>query len=266
MKKIISALILTALLLSSVLAIIPVAAEGEDTEKRENMAAGSPADQNAGIAPAFYYDYRLYKANVDVFPVAGAHAKKPYVLSSVNAASGSSTITDGTLESYPGTYKGFWESENNRVIDDKGVEYYFDAWVGICLKDTTTIDAFSYYTVAESTKGSKTLVEEVTIFGAKENPETHTFDPNSWFKMADTFKNIQENCTEDKRFAVVTGDLYMPFDVDYVFLGFMMEGESGGEYINVELELYEYVGGVDENIDFSALNEALAVAETELIK
>ena len=106
MKKIISVLILTALLLSSVLAIIPVAAEGEATEAKVNMAAGTPADQNAGIAPAFYYDYRLYKANVDVFPVNGSHAKKPYVLSSVNAASGSSTITDGTLESYPGAYKG----------------------------------------------------------------------------------------------------------------------------------------------------------------
>ena len=266
MKKIISALILAALLLSSILAIIPIAAAEETTEQRVNMAAGSTADQNAGIAPSFYYDYHLYKHGVDIFPVKGAHAKKPYVLSAVNAAQGSSTINDGSLETYKDAYKGFQDSPNNRVVDNKGTEYIFDAWVGICLKETTTIDAFSYYTLSKNTQGSKTLVEEVTIFGAKLNPETHTYDPNSWFRMADTFTGVQDHLTEDERFAVVTGNLYMPFDVDYVFLGFMMEGDSGGEYVNVELELYEYAGGVDENLDLTALNEAITFAETELAK
>ena len=265
MKKIISALIITALLLSSILAIIPVAAE-EASEQRVNMAAGSTADQNAGIAPSFYYDYHLYKHGVDIFPVKGAHAKKPYVLSAVNAAQGSSTINDGSLETYKDAYKGFQDSPNNRVVDNKGTEYIFDAWVGICLKETTTIDAFKYYTLSKNTQGSKTLVEEVTIFGAKLNPETHTYDPNSWFRMADTFKGVQENLTEDERFAVVSGNLYMPFDVDYVFLGFMMEGDSGGEYVNVELELYEYVGGDQADLDLTAINEAIAFAEAELAK
>ncbi|MBR2346230.1 MAG: FIVAR domain-containing protein [Clostridia bacterium] len=265
MKKIISALIITALLLSSILAIIPVAAE-EASEQRVNMAAGSSADQNAGIAPSFYYDYHLYKHGVDIFPVKGAHAKKPYVLSAVNAAQGSATINDGSLETYKDAYKGFQDSPNNRVVDNKGTEYIFDAWVGICLKETTTIDAFKYYTLSKNTQGSKTLVEEVTIFGAKLNPETHTYDPNSWFRMADTFKGVQENLTEDERFAVVSGNLYMPFDVDYVFLGFMMEGDSGGEYVNVELELYEYVGGDQADLDLTAINEAIAFAEAELAK
>ena len=106
MKKIISALILAALLLSSILAIIPVAAAGETTEQRVNMAAGSTADQNAGIAPSFYYDYHLYKHGVDIFPVKGAHATRPYVLSAINAAQGSSTINDGSLETYKDAYKG----------------------------------------------------------------------------------------------------------------------------------------------------------------
>jgi hypothetical protein len=84
--------------------------------------------------------------------------------------------------------------------------------------------------------------------------------------MADTFKNVQETYTEDGKLAVVSSDLYMPFEVDYVFLAYMIEGEGGGEYVNVELELYEYAGGADENIDFAALNEVIGIAETELAK
>ena len=57
MKKIISTLILTALLLSSILAIIPVAAEEEAPEK-VNVLMTSRDDQMNGIGPAFYYNER----------------------------------------------------------------------------------------------------------------------------------------------------------------------------------------------------------------
>ena len=277
MKKIISILVLTAMLISSLLAIIPAAAE-EATEERKSILVNSQPDQYNGLGPAFFYDFRLYQANVNYYPIdkapredggTGYQGKRPYMLRSMNAAGGSSSIIDGSLDSYGATnaYNGFQiDSENNNVVDNKGNQYVFDAWVGICLRETTTIDSFKYYTLNKDTQGSRLLVEELTIFGAKENPETHTYDPNSWFRMADTFTGVQENLTEDERFAVVSGNFYMPFDVDYVFLGFMMEGDSGGEYVNVELELYEYVGGVDANLDLAALNEAIAFAEAELAK
>jgi hypothetical protein len=49
-------------------------------------------------------------------------------------------------------------------------------------------------------------------------------------------------------------------------MAFQCEGESGGDYIVVELEVYEYAGGVDANLDLAALNEAIAFAEAELAK
>ena len=277
MKKIISILVLTAMLLSSLLAIIPAAAE-EATEERQSILVNSQPDQYNGLGPAFYYDFRLYQANVNYYPIneapredggTGYQGKRPYMLRSMNAAGGSSSIIDGSLETYStaNAYNGFQlESDNNYVVDNKGNEYTFDAWVGVCLRETATIDAFKYYTLTKETQGSRLLVEELTIFGAKENPETHTYDPNSWFKMADTITDVQANTTEDGKLAVVSADLYMPFEVDYIFLAYMIEGDGAGEYVNVELEVYEYEGGVDTNLDLAALNEAIAFAEAELAK
>ena len=54
MKKIISVLILVALLLSSILAIVPVAAEEAEPAARKNVLATPRDDQMAGIGPAFY--------------------------------------------------------------------------------------------------------------------------------------------------------------------------------------------------------------------
>ena len=278
MKKIISALILTALLLSSLLAIIPVAAEEEAPAERESILVNSQPDQYNGLGPAFFYDFRLYQANVNYFPIneapredggTGYQGKRPYMIRSRNAAGGSSSIIDGSLETYStaNAYNGFeLEDELSVVVDNKGNSYDFDAWVGICLRETATIDAFKYYTLTKETQGSRLLVEELTIFGAKENPETHTYDVGSWFKMADTITDVQANTTEDGKLAVVSSDLYMPFEVDYIFLAYMIEGEGGGEYVNVELEVYEYVPAPDVQLDLTALNEAITFAEAELAK
>ena len=277
MKKIISILVLTAMLLSSLLALIPAAAE-EATEERKSILVNSQPDQYNGLGPAFFYDFRLYQANVNYFPIneapredggTGYQGKRPYMIRSRNAAGGSSSIIDGSLETYStaNAYNGFeLDDELSVVVDNKGNSYDFDAWVGICLRETATIDAFKYYTLTKETQGSRLLVEELTIFGAKENPETHTYDVGSWFKMADTITDVQANTTEDGKLAVVSADLYMPFEVDYIFLAYMIEGEGGGEYVNVELEVYEYEGGVDANLDLAALNEAIAFAEAELAK
>ena len=277
MKKIISILVLTAMLLSSLLAIIPAAAE-EATEERKSILVNSQPDQYNGLGPAFFYDFRLYQANVNYYPIneapredggTGYQGKRPYMIRSRNAAGGSSSIIDGSLETYStaNAYNGFeLDDELSVVVDNKGNSYDFDAWVGICLRETATIDAFKYYTLTKETQGSRLLVEELTIFGAKENPETHTYDVGSWFKMADTITDVQANTTEDGKLAVVSADLYMPFEVDYIFLAYMIEGEGGGEYVNVELEVYEYEGGVDANLDLAALNEAIAFAEAELAK
>jgi hypothetical protein len=272
MKKIISVLILTALLLSSILAIIPVAAEEEATEK-VNVLATSKDDQMNGVGPAFYYNYPLFNHDIGKYPInkvpqedgstKGYQGNTTYMLRAFNAANGGAASIDGSFETYADTYHTF-NPEGKDVIDSKGDTYHFDSYLGVSLKETKTVDSFTFYTVNESTAGSKTLIEELTLFGARVNPETHSFD--TWFKMTDAITDVQTKSSEDGRFAVVTGNFYMPFDVDYIFMAFQCKGESGGDYIVVELEVYEYAGGVDENLDLAALNEAIAFAEAELAK
>ena len=272
MKKIISALIITALLLSSILAIIPVAAEEEATEK-VNVLLTSKDDQMNGVGPAFYYNYPLFNHDIGKYPInkvpqedgstKGYQGNTTYMLRAFNAANGGAASIDGSFETYVDTYHTF-NPEGKDVTDNKGNTYHFDSYLGISLKETRTVDSFTFYTVNASTAGSKTLIDELTLFGARVNPETHTFD--TWFKLADTFTDVQATSTEDERFAVVTGNFYMPFDVDYIFMAFQCEGESGGDYIVVELEVYEYAGGDQADIDFTAINEAIAFAEAELAK
>ena len=277
MKKIISVLILTALLLSSILAIVPVAAEEAEPAARKNVLATPRDDQMAGIGPAFYYDYHLYNYDIGEYPIdqvprkdgsgTGYQGKRPYMLRSRNASSGSATSIDGLLDSYTstGAYNSFQRGyELNFVTDNMGVDYEFDAWLGVSLKETKTIDAFSFYTLNKDTCGSKYLIEEITLFGARIDPETHTY--GSWFKMMDTYTDVQGTYTEDGKHAFVTGDLYMPFEVDYIFMAFKMAGEGDGNYLCVELEAYEYEGGATETLDFAALNEAITAAEAELAK
>ena len=277
MKKIISVLILTALLLSSILAIVPVAAEEAEPAARKNVLATPRDDQMAGIGPAFYYDYHLYNHDIGEYPIdqvprkdgsgTGYQGKRPYMLRSRNASSGSATSIDGLFDSYTstGAYNSFQRGyELNFVTDNMGVDYEFDAWLGVSLKETKTIDAFSFYTLNKDTCGSKYLIEEITLFGARLDPETHTY--GSWFKMMDTYTDVQGTYTEDGKHAFVTGDLYMPFEVDYIFMAFKMGGVGDGNYLCVELEAYEYEGGSAETLDFAALNEAITAAETELAK
>lgn len=278
MKKIISFLIVTALLLAAVVAIIPASAEEAEPQKRESILVNSQPDQYNGIGPAFYYDYRLYTHNVNYFPIneapredggTGYQGKRPYMLRSRNSSGGSSTSIDGSLDSYisAGAYNTFQRGyELNFITDDMGNDYEFDAWLGVCLRETKTIDAFSFYTLHENSpsRGSKYLIEELTLFGAKMDPETHTF--GTWFRMTDAIGTVQTNITEDGNLAVVTGDLYMPFEVDYIFMAFQMEGEGDGDYLCVELEAYEYEGGAAEELDLAELNEAVAAAEDELAK
>ena len=275
MKKIISALILTALMLSSILAIIPVAAAEEEAPEKVNVLMTSRDDQMNGVGPAFYYNYPLFNHDIGKYPVnavpqedgstKGYQGNSTYMLRAVNAANGGATTIDGKLDTYAEAYHAF-KVDGKDIIDNKGDTYHYESYLGISLKETKTVDSFKFYTVNEKTAGSKTLITGITLFGARVNPETHTFDANSWFKMSDAFMNVQETYTEDGNLAVVSGNLYMPFEIDYVFMAFNIDSDSGGEYNVVELELYEYAGGADSNIDFTALNEVITIAEAELAK
>ena len=276
MKKIISALVLTAIMLSSILAIVPIAAAEETTTGKNNVLFNPRNDQMAGKGPAFYYDFHLFDYDIGQYPMneivkpdgsVGYQGTRPYMLRSKNAAGGSATPIDGLFDTYTTAYNSFGADDALAVVTDKdGNTYDFDAWLGISIRDTAVVDSFAFYTVNESTKDGKLLIEELTLFGAVVDPTLHTYAPNSWFRMTDTIKNVQATSTADGKYAVVTGDLYMPYEVDYLFLAFNIEGDGGGDYVCVEIELYEDSDSyIDiEDLNTALLTETLALAEAAL--
>ena len=265
MKKIISALILTALLLSSILAIIPVAAEEAGDAKVNVLLSGGPADHEGGTANALFYNYPLYDFVVGTYPISGSDmGNAAYILRSVNNATGGSRINDGKLDNYSGAYNAFG-ADGVDIIDNTGATTHVDGWVGIALRETKKIDSFTIYTLNDTSKGDLQRVDELMLFGAVVNPDTHTFDANSWFVMTDLITDVQSKQTEDGNLAVVSGALKMPVEVDYIFIAVNCEGEAGvgGKYNIVEIEAYEYVPAP---VDLVALNAAIAAAEAELAK
>ena len=265
MKKIISALILTALLLSSILAIVPVAAEEAGDAKVNVLLSGGPADHEGGTANALFYNYPLYNFVVGTYPISGSDmGNEAYILRSVNNATGGSRINDGKLDNYSGAYNAF-SATGSDITDNEGITHHFDGWVGISLRETKKIDSFSLYTLNDVSKGDLQRVDELALFGAVVNPETHTFDANSWFMMTDLITDVQSKQTEDGNLALVTGALKMPFEVDYIFIAVNCEGEEGvgGKFNIVEIEAYEFVPAP---VDLVALNAAIEAAEAELAK
>ena len=265
MKKIISALILTALLLSSILAIVPVAAEEAGDAKVNVLLSGGAADHEGGTANALFYNYPLYNFVVGTYPISGSDmGNADYILRSVNNATGGSRINDGKLDNYSGAYNAF-SATGSDITDSEGTTHHFDGWVGISLRETKKIDSFSLYTLNDVSKGDLQRVDELALFGAVVNPETHTFDANSWFMMTDLITDVQSKQTEDGNLALVSGALKMPVEVDYIFIAVNCEGEEGvgGKFNIVEIEAYEFVPAP---VDLVALNAAIAAAETELAK
>ena len=271
MKKLISALILTALLLSSVLAIVPVSAAGESG--RESIIVNSRDNQMAGEGPSFYYNYHLYAHEVNQYPInsvkrpdggTGYQGASAYMLRSRNAANGSASFMDGALDTYSGVYNDFGASDEKGSVTDKdGKTYDFDAWCGISIRETASVDGFAFYTLNEATKGSRDLIEEVMLFGAVVDPELHTYAPNSWFPLTELITDVQTNYTEDGQLAVVIGDFDKTFDIDYLFMAVNVAGD-GGDFTIVEIELYEE-DGVDINtLDTTVLKQTLALAEESL--
>ena len=271
MKKLISALILAALLLSSVLAIVPASAAGDSG--RESIIVNSRDNQMAGEGPSFYYNYHLYAHEVGEYPInsvkrpdggTGYQGTSAYMLRSRNAANGSASFMDGALDTYGGVYNDFSASDEKGSVTDKdGKTYDFDAWCGISIRETASVDGFAFYTLNEATKGSRDLIEEIMLFGAVVDPELHTYAPNSWFPLTELITDVQTNYTEDDQLAVVIGDFDKTFDIDYLFMAVNVAGD-GGDFTIVEIELYEE-DGVDINtLDTTVLKQTLALAEESL--
>ena len=93
MKKTISIIVIVAMLLSTVLAIIPMsAAEAEKTNVLFSDADAANY-QFAGKGNVFYYDYHYYVDTLNTFPMSN---KGPSLRVGNNSGSGTAQISCGT--------------------------------------------------------------------------------------------------------------------------------------------------------------------------
>ena len=95
MKRFVSCLIVAALLLASLLAMIPASAA---TPEEFNVMGGSDKDkQFAGEGNVFYYDYHKYANEVGTFPMPSSYyGNSNYMLRmGNNDGSGSAGVCDG---------------------------------------------------------------------------------------------------------------------------------------------------------------------------
>ena len=140
MKKTISIIVIVAMLLSTVLAIIPMsAAEAEKTNVLFSDADAANY-QFAGKGNVFYYDYHYYVDTLNTFPMSN---KGPSLRVGNNSGSGTASATDG---------KPFEGSMNHSYSDDcaelklaNGSTVKHDHVFGYSFKESVTIDSFKLY-------------------------------------------------------------------------------------------------------------------------
>ena len=255
MKRTISILVLIAMMLASVLAIIPAAAEEAAAPERKNVAF-SDADaanyQFDGKGNVFYFDYHYYiAANGETWPITD---KGPSLRRGQNSGSGSASATDGVKFSGGMSHQYGQDCATMDLADGTSVTH--DHIFGYSFKESVTVDGFKIW--VSSGLDSRDDISRVTIYGAVVDPakieavkasteekkyvaNTYCYaDPVLLYEMAPG-DDLQYNViTEGDQKAAVTGGDFPVMTVDYILVGVdTVEGASKGKYAVYELELYE---------------------------
>ena len=249
MKRTISILVLIAMMLASVLAILPAAAE-EAAPARKNVMYCSPtaADtQFAGEGNVFYFDYHYYTAaRGQTWPITD---KGPSMRHGNNNGGGSASVSDGVKFS-GGMDHDF--STNGATLElDDGTSVTHNHIFGYSFKESVTIDGFKLWAAT----AEKKPINKVTVYGAVVDPakveaaatagEYKALNycyaaPTLLFEMADG-EDLQDTTeTEgDKTAAVVAAD-FEAITIDYILIGVDFGTElTSGDYRVYEIEAYE---------------------------
>ena len=252
MKKSISVILMLAMLLSSVLAIIPMSAATEGAERTNLLFSNENASnyQFEGNGNVFYYDYHYYVDTNGTFPLTN---KAPSLRVGVNSGAGTATATDG---------KPFSGSMNHQYSDDCATLTLADGITtvthdhvfGYSFKESVTIDSFKLYASAD--KENRDNISRVTVYGA-------TLDPN---KKYDEYKsgqyyystvttlytmpegaNVQDNreTAEGVTAAVVSGNFEKAATVDYILFAVDFDNISSRKYTVYEVEAYDSIINVE---------------------
>ena len=230
------------MLLSTVLAIIPMsAAEAEKTNVLFSDADAANY-QFAGKGNVFYYDYHYYVDTLNTFPMSN---KGPSLRVGNNSGSGTASATDG---------KPFAGSMNHSYSDDcaeltlaDGSTVKHDHVFGYSFKESVTIDSFKLYVTAGN--DGRDDINKVTVYGASVDPaiKYDSYEAGKYYystvtelyKMADNADVQANKQTEgDVTAAVVSGDFVAPATVDYILFAVDFNTINAKKYTVLEAEAY----------------------------
>ncbi|MBE6534011.1 MAG: hypothetical protein E7678_03460 [Ruminococcaceae bacterium] len=245
MKKIISCLLLAALLLASVIAMIPASAATAEDEFNLMYSEGTQAtaadNQFAGEGNVFYYDYYKYLDLGNTFPVTDT-GNTDYMIRYRNAGTGSASVCDGVKNTSnfshdPGT------SENSIG------EITYNQIFGYSFKESVVADAITMYLPAE------TPITDIDVYGSRVDKANKIFAKEAERTFLASFTKVNETTPVDEAGTQVIkleADLNEAFLMDYVFLAVKVSGS----YKFYEIELNGILA--KDAADFTALKTQYA--------
>ena len=213
MKKIISCLIVAALLLASVLAMIPASAAAP-TEF--NVMGNSNADmQWKGEGNVFYFDYHKFVGLQNSFPLNDPQKGATDLMLRLgsNNGSGTASVCDGVKNSGSFSHKIGTGTNINGIDYDHGFGYSF--------KESVIIDSIKLY-IPEGTP-----ITAIDVYGASYDPAGPTYGKEAYKTILASFTDVNSTATTDVdgvNVIVLESELYEALEIDYLFLALAVNG------------------------------------------
>lgn len=244
MKRFVSCLIVAALLLASLLAMIPASAA---TPEEFNVMGGSDKDkQFAGEGNVFYYDYHKYANEVGTFPMPSSYyGNSNYMLRmGNNDGSGSAGVCDGVKND-----STFNHSIGN--IEINGITYGHA--FGYSFKESVIINKVSLYLTAT------TPITAIDVYGASYENGVYGKDSAKTFLGSIAVDKNDITVIDGVNVVVVNVELNEAYELDYLFFALMVSDN----YKVYEIEANGILASQSfANFNGNALKEQLAIYYT----
>ena len=202
MKRFVSCLIVAALLLASLLAMIPASAA---TPEEFNVMGGSNKDkQFAGEGNVFYYDYHKYAKEIDTFPMPDTYyGDADYMLRmGNNDGSGTAGVCDGTKHE-----KGLQHFIGNTEINGNTYNHAF----GYSFKESVIIDSVTLYLTAT------TPITDIDVYGASFENDVYGKEAAKTLLASASVNKNATTAIEGANVVVVDIALNEAYELDYLF-------------------------------------------------
>ncbi len=207
MKRFVSCLIVAALLLASLLAMIPASAA---TPEEFNVMGGSDKDkQFAGEGNVFYYDYHKYAKEINTFPMPDTYyGDADYMLRmGNNSGKGTAGVCDGVKNA----------SDFNHSIGDieiNGITYGHA--FGYSFKESVIINRVSIYLTAT------TPITAIDVYGASLENDVYGKEATKTFLGSIAVDKNDITVIDGVNVVVVNVELNEAYELDYLFFALMV--------------------------------------------